>query len=166
MGGRLPMPAQPSTFQEEWQARTEPRFTLLSSPNCAGNALRAWGTESHPPRMAPLGYLNCGSSFDEVLFKESLARHNVGSYFPGENVCMDPALRNRSSSCFNIGPTETSDANPSLAIESRAQRKVVQGLEARVVVGPGGHDVVRCEAGCPEVRLRPYSEDERPGWTK
>src|SRR5882757_4523151 len=29
-----------------------------------------------------------------ALFEESLARHNVGSYHPGEMVRMDPALRN------------------------------------------------------------------------
>ena len=44
--------------------------------------------------MAPPGYLNCGCSFEEALFEESLARHDVGSYHPGENVRMDPALRN------------------------------------------------------------------------
>ena len=44
--------------------------------------------------MAPPGYLNCGCTYEEALFEESLARHNVGSYLPGENVRMDPALRN------------------------------------------------------------------------
>jgi hypothetical protein len=29
-----------------------------------------------------------------ALFEESLARHGVGSYHPGEMVRMDPALRN------------------------------------------------------------------------
>lgn len=44
--------------------------------------------------MAPPGYLNCGCSFEEALFEESLSRHGIGSYHPGENVRMDPALRN------------------------------------------------------------------------
>lgn len=44
--------------------------------------------------MAPPGHLNCGCSHEEALFEESLARHGVGSYHPGENVRMDPALRN------------------------------------------------------------------------
>ena len=44
--------------------------------------------------MAPPGHLNCGCTFEEALFEESLARHGVGSYHPGENVRMDPALRN------------------------------------------------------------------------
>ncbi|TFY57620.1 hypothetical protein EVG20_g8468 [Dentipellis fragilis] len=44
--------------------------------------------------MAPPGHLNCGCTYEEALFEESLARHGVGSYHPGENVRMDPALRN------------------------------------------------------------------------
>ena len=44
--------------------------------------------------MAPPGCLNCGCTVEEALFEESLARHGVGSYHPGENVRMDPALRN------------------------------------------------------------------------
>jgi hypothetical protein len=44
--------------------------------------------------MAPTGYLNCGCTFEEVLFEESLSHHGVGSYHPGEAVRMDPALRN------------------------------------------------------------------------
>jgi hypothetical protein len=44
--------------------------------------------------MAPAGHLNCGCTYEEALFEESLARHNVGSYHPGETVRMDPALRN------------------------------------------------------------------------
>jgi hypothetical protein len=47
-----------------------------------------------PPRTAPPGHLNCGCTYDEALFEESLARHGVGSYHPGESVRMDPALRN------------------------------------------------------------------------
>jgi hypothetical protein len=90
---------------------------------------------SFPPRMAPPGResgpthrrslhadiippvclclcpdLNCGCTYEEALFEESLARHAVGSYHPGESVRMvrliivlhdrylhplqDPALRN------------------------------------------------------------------------
>jgi hypothetical protein len=44
--------------------------------------------------MAPPGHLNCGCTYEEALFEESLSRHNVGSYHPGETVRMDPALRN------------------------------------------------------------------------
>lgn len=44
--------------------------------------------------MAPTGYLNCGCTYEEALFEESLSRHGVGSYHPGEAVRMDPALRN------------------------------------------------------------------------
>jgi hypothetical protein len=38
--------------------------------------------------------LNCGCTYEQALFEESLARHGVGAYHPGENVRMDPALRN------------------------------------------------------------------------
>ena len=44
--------------------------------------------------MAPQGTLNCGCTVEEALFEESLARHSVGSYLPGDSVRMDPALRN------------------------------------------------------------------------
>ncbi|OBZ78411.1 hypothetical protein A0H81_02438 [Grifola frondosa] len=97
----LPTPAAApsSAFQENWQARTDARVKLLCSLNRAGNALCAWHDSrrerrAYPPRMAPPGYLNCGCTFDEALFEESLARHGVGSYLPGESVRMDPALRN------------------------------------------------------------------------
>lgn len=94
----LPTPTT-SAFQHEWQARTEARKKLFCSLNRAGNALCAWHDSrrerrAYPPRMAPPGYLNCGCSFEGALFEESLARHDVGSYLPGENVRMDPALRN------------------------------------------------------------------------
>ena len=99
----LPSPAaSPITsqsFQERWRARTEARKKLFCSLNRAGNALCAWHDSrrerrAHPPRMAPPGHLNCGCTHEQALFEESLARHGVGSYHPGENVRMDPALRN------------------------------------------------------------------------
>ena len=95
----LPTPAPPPTFNEEWRARTDARIKLFCSLNRAGNALCAWHDSrrerrAFPPRMAPPGYLNCGCTFEEALFEESLARHGVGSYLPGESVRMDPALRN------------------------------------------------------------------------
>ncbi|TFK89904.1 hypothetical protein K466DRAFT_485823 [Polyporus arcularius HHB13444] len=95
----LPTPAPPPTFDQEWRARTEARTKLYCSLNRAGNALCAWHDSrrerrAFPPRMAPPGYLNCGCTYDEALFEESLARHGVGSYLPGESVRMDPALRN------------------------------------------------------------------------
>ncbi|OCH84753.1 hypothetical protein OBBRIDRAFT_377496 [Obba rivulosa] len=93
-----PLPAAPS-FEEEWKARTNARVKLFCSLNRAGNALCAWHDSrrerrAHPPRMAPPGHLNCGCTYEEALFEESLARHGVGSYLPGESVRMDPALRN------------------------------------------------------------------------
>ncbi|KIM55734.1 hypothetical protein SCLCIDRAFT_285658 [Scleroderma citrinum Foug A] len=90
---------QPPAVQSSWKARTDARTRLFCSLNRAGNALCAWHDSrrerrAYPPRMAPPGYLNCGCTFDEALFEESLSRHGVGSYHPGENVRMDPALRN------------------------------------------------------------------------
>jgi hypothetical protein len=86
-------------FEASWDARTEARIKRFCSLNRAGNALCAWHDSrrerrSYPPRMAPPGYLNCGCTYEEALFEESLARHGVGSYHPGESVRMDPALRN------------------------------------------------------------------------
>ncbi|KAG9122773.1 hypothetical protein FRC07_000708 [Ceratobasidium sp. 392] len=86
-------------FEASWDARTEARIKRFCSLNRAGNALCAWHDSrrerrSYPPRMAPPGHLNCGCTYEEALFEESLARHAVGSYHPGESVRMDPALRN------------------------------------------------------------------------
>ncbi|KAI0342310.1 hypothetical protein BDW22DRAFT_182045 [Trametopsis cervina] len=95
----MPSPAVSATFEESWRARTEARVKVFCSLNRAGNALCAWHDSrrerrAHPPRMAPPGHLNCGCTYEEALFEESLARHGVGSYHPGESVRMDPALRN------------------------------------------------------------------------
>lgn len=92
-------PASSPSFTVSWKARTDARTRLLCSLNRAGNALCAWHDSrrerrAYPPRMAPQGYLNCGCTYEEALFEESLARHGVGSYHPGESVRMDPALRN------------------------------------------------------------------------
>ncbi|KAI0790346.1 hypothetical protein C8Q75DRAFT_732993 [Abortiporus biennis] len=93
------LPVSPA-FQESWKARTEARVKVFCSLNRAGNALCSWHDSrrerrTYPPRMAPPGYLNCGCTFEEALFEESLSRHGVGSYHPGpESVRMDPALRN------------------------------------------------------------------------
>lgn len=86
-------------FQRSWELRTEARIKKFCSLNRAGNALCAWHDSrrerrAYPPRMAPPGTLNCGCTYEEALFEESLARHRVGSYLPGEMVRMDPALRN------------------------------------------------------------------------
>lgn len=97
-----PLPSHPpnvDAFQESWNARTSARIRTFCSLNRAGNALCAWHDSrrerrAYPPRMAPPGHLNCGCTFEEALFEESLARHGIGSYHPGENVRMDPALRN------------------------------------------------------------------------
>jgi hypothetical protein len=88
-----------SAFQNSWKVRTESRKKIFCSLNRAGNALCSWHDSrrerrAYPPRNAPPGYLNCGCSFEEALFEESLSRHGVGSYLPGEAVRMDPALRN------------------------------------------------------------------------
>ncbi|KAJ7276665.1 hypothetical protein C8J57DRAFT_194280 [Mycena rebaudengoi] len=95
------IPSLPSTanFQASWQARTQARIRLLCSVNRAGNALCAWHDSrrerrAYPPRLAPEGYLNCGCTFEEALFEESLSRHQVGSYLPGDAARMDAALRN------------------------------------------------------------------------
>jgi hypothetical protein len=92
-------PAVSASFNESWQSRTEARVKLFCSLNRAGNALCSWHDSrrerrKYPPRMAPPGYLNCGCTYEGALFEESLARHGVGSYHPGESVRMDPALRN------------------------------------------------------------------------
>lgn len=92
-------PAASVSFQTAWKARTEARIRQFCSLNRAGNALCSWHDSRrerrvHAPRMAPPGHLNCGCTFEEALFEESLARHNVGSYLPGDSVRMDPALRN------------------------------------------------------------------------
>jgi hypothetical protein len=101
--GGLPTPAQtPQTspsFEASWHARTESRVRQFCSLNRAGNALCAWHEtrrerRAFPPRAAPAGTLNCGCTYDEALFEESLARNGVGAYHPGESVRMDPALRN------------------------------------------------------------------------
>ncbi|KAF8189973.1 hypothetical protein K438DRAFT_1971465 [Mycena galopus ATCC 62051] len=94
-----PTPSASASFQASWKARTDARIRQFCALNRAGNALCAWHDSRrerrvHPPRMAPNGYLNCGCTYDEALFEESLARHHVGSYLPGETVRMDPALRN------------------------------------------------------------------------
>lgn len=92
-------PPQTASFQSSWKARTDARKRMFCSLNRAGNALCAWHDSrrerrAYPPRNAPPGYLNCGCTYEEALFEESLARHSVGSYHPGETVRMDPALRN------------------------------------------------------------------------
>lgn len=96
--GRTPS-SQSAEFQASWKRRTDARVRQFCSLNRAGNALCAWHDSrrerrAYPPRMAPPGYLNCGCTFEEALFEESLSRANVGSYHPGESVRMDPALRN------------------------------------------------------------------------
>ncbi|KAF8804732.1 hypothetical protein BYT27DRAFT_6696103 [Phlegmacium glaucopus] len=92
-------PSPSPSFQESWRSRTESRKRIFCSLNRAGNALCAWHDSRrerrvYAPRQAPAGFLNCGCTFEEALFEESLSRNNVGSYHPGEAVRMDPALRN------------------------------------------------------------------------
>ena len=95
----VPNPPNMNAFQASWDARTNARIRAFCSLNRAGNALCAWHDSrrerrAHPPRNAPDGYLNCGCTVEEALFEESLARHDIGSYHPGESVRMDPVLRN------------------------------------------------------------------------
>lgn len=92
-------PPSSASFRESRKAREAARIKLFCSLNRAGNALCAWHDSRrerrvYPPRNAPPGYLNCGCTYQEALFEESLSRHHVGSYHPGETVRMDPALRN------------------------------------------------------------------------
>jgi hypothetical protein len=87
------------SFEVSWRARTEARIRQFCGLNRAGNALCAWHEtrrerRAYPPRGAPAGILNCGCTYDEALFEESLARHGVGAYYPGDSVRMDPHLRN------------------------------------------------------------------------
>jgi hypothetical protein len=83
----------------DWNNRTSARLRRFCALNRAGNALCAWHDSrrerrAHPPRMAPPNTLNCGCTYAEALFEESLARNGVGAFYPGESVRMDPALRN------------------------------------------------------------------------
>lgn len=83
----------------DWEGRTRTRERIFCSLNRAGNALCAWHDSRrerrlYPPRMAPPRTLNCGCTYEQALFEESLARNGVGSYWPGDSVRMDPALRN------------------------------------------------------------------------
>lgn len=91
-------PVAPPEFLADWEARTEARKRQYCSPNRAGNALCAWHDSrrerrAYPARMAPPNHLNCGCTYNEALFEQALASHGVGSYYPGESVRMDPALR-------------------------------------------------------------------------
>ena len=91
-------PVPNAEYLAEWDARTEARKRQYCSPNRAGNALCAWHDSrrerrAYPARMAPPNHLNCGCTFTEALFEQALASHGVGSYYPGESVRMDPALR-------------------------------------------------------------------------
>ena len=95
----LPTPSPSPSFQESWKARTEARKQIFCSSNRAGNRLCSWHDSRrerrvYAPRQAPPGVLNCGCSEEEALFEETLSRNKVGSYYPGEAVRMDPALRN------------------------------------------------------------------------
>jgi len=92
-------PRHSTAFMTSWAARTEARKKYFCSLNRAGNALCSWHDSRrerrvYPPRNAPPGVLNCGCTFDQALFEDSLSRHGVGSYNPGEAVRMDPSLRN------------------------------------------------------------------------
>lgn len=96
-----PPQAQPLTdeFRASWEARRQARVKRFCSLNRAGNSLCAWHDSrrerrQYPARHAPPGVLNCGCTYDQALFEESLSRHGVGSYHPGDSVRMDPALRN------------------------------------------------------------------------
>lgn len=96
-GTSLPVNATPA-FRAAWKRRTDARKKVFCSLNRAGNALCAWHDSRRerrqfPPRNAPPGMLNCGCTHEEALFEESLSRHRVGGYLPGESVRMDPELR-------------------------------------------------------------------------
>jgi len=81
-----------SALHSSWHARTEARKPIYSL-NRAGNALCAWHDSrrerrAYPPRDAPPGHPNCGCTFEEAFFEESLAHHGVGSYLPGSLHCL------------------------------------------------------------------------------
>lgn len=83
----------------DWEARTRARERIFCALNRAGNALCAWHDSRRerrrfPPRMAPPRTLNCGCTYEQALFEESLSRNGVGIYWPGDSVRMDPTLRN------------------------------------------------------------------------
>ncbi|GJJ10284.1 hypothetical protein Clacol_004510 [Clathrus columnatus] len=84
----------------DWEERTRFRERAHCSLNRAGNALCAWHDSRrerplYASRMAPHRTLNCGCTYEEAIFEESLSRNGVGSLWPGESVRMDPTLRNR-----------------------------------------------------------------------
>ena len=87
-------------LNQEQRARVAARVKLYCSRDRTKNTICAWhdSRRSNPrpvyQRTTPAGYLDCGCTYEEALFEESLARHGVGSCLPGEAVRMDPALRN------------------------------------------------------------------------
>lgn len=88
-----------SDMEASLEKRTQVRIRKICAPNRAGNSLCAWHDvrrerRAFPPRMAPSGILNCGCTVEEAMFEESLARHGVGSFHPGDSVRLDPVLRN------------------------------------------------------------------------
>jgi hypothetical protein len=81
----------------------EARVRQFCSMNSSGYRTCVSGHEEHrsfvyPPRAAPAGKLNCGCTYEEALFEESLARNGVGVYMPpehdGSNKHMTARLRN------------------------------------------------------------------------
>lgn len=99
MSGQPPSYPISDEFRASWEARRAARVKRFCALNRAGNSLCSWHDSrrerrQYPARNAPPGILNCGCTYDQALFEESLSRHNVGSYHPGDSVRMDPALRN------------------------------------------------------------------------
>jgi hypothetical protein len=95
----VPQAQTEAPTEASWRARTEARVRQFCSMNSSGYRTCVSGHEEHrsfvyPPRAAPAGKLNCGCTYEEALFEESLARNGVGAYHPGESVRMEPALRN------------------------------------------------------------------------
>ncbi|GJJ10352.1 hypothetical protein Clacol_004578 [Clathrus columnatus] len=101
LNGSIPSSFNPALGPppSDWETRTRTRERIFCALNRAGNALCAWHDSRrerrrYPPRMAPPRTLNCGCTYEQALFEESLSRNGVGSYWPGELVRMDPVLRN------------------------------------------------------------------------
>ncbi|KAH7100056.1 hypothetical protein BKA62DRAFT_620512, partial [Auriculariales sp. MPI-PUGE-AT-0066] len=78
--------------------RTAIRIKLLEKLNHHGNRCCAWHEtrqelHEYSAREAPTGIMNCGCTFEEALFEESLSKSGVGSMVTGAKR-LNPALRN------------------------------------------------------------------------
>ena len=137
-------------LNQEQRARVAARVKLYCSRDRTKNTICAWhdSRRSNPrpvyQRTTPAGYLDCGCTYEEALFEESLARHGVGSCLPGEAVRMDPALRNpllgllRDTFAYSDGDFERDPATGEWA-EGEGARSWEERAAARTLsTGRGG----------------------------